>query len=93
MPHPASKGNFFLKLTQLKEKTVPAPKPCEEESQCSLILSITFRNVFKKRRQATAMRSSTRCDTKNDQLKDITDEILQLNSSEYYTTDSKLLSN
>ena len=49
--------------------------------------------TIEKRRQATAMQSSTRCDTKNNQLKDITDEILQLNSSEYYTTDSKLLSN
>ena len=37
--------------------------------------------------------ATAKWNTKNNQLKDITDEILTLNSSGYYTTDSKLLSN
>lgn len=50
-------------------------------------------DITMEKRQASASKAQAECDTKNNHLKDNTDEILQLNSSEYYTTDSKLLSN
>lgn len=49
--------------------------------------------TIEKRRQAAATTTSAEWHTKNNEQIENNHQILQLNSSEYYTTDSKLLSN